>query len=184
MPTHIRPSFQYATGNCWLGRILAIWTENGLFSLEPFDSTEAFEIHLPHKLPAHHTLPADSARQEELDGILAAIEKPGVPMPALKLDLQGTPFQQSVWQAIRGIPPGQTRTYTQLASQLDNPRATRAVANACGANRLAFVVPCHRVIRSDGTPGGYRWGLARKRALLEREKSAARASEQDGFTES
>ncbi|MFC0704154.1 methylated-DNA--[protein]-cysteine S-methyltransferase [Marinobacter persicus] len=90
-------------------------------------------------------------------------------MPTLTLDLQGTSFQQEVWQAIREIPPGQTRTYTELARQLNKPKATRAVANACGANTIAVLIPCHRVVRSDGTPGGYRWGLARKKALLERE---------------
>ena len=162
----------YAARSCWLGKVLAIWSDQGLFSLEPFDSTEALEANLLQKPAAHHRAPVDSARQKDLDGILAAIENPGVPMPDITLELQGTPFQQSVWQVIRDIPAGQTRTYSQLANQLDTPRATRAVANACGANRLALVIPCHRVIRSDGQPGGYRWGLARKKALLELEKGA------------
>jgi AraC family transcriptional regulator of adaptative response/methylated-DNA-[protein]-cysteine methyltransferase len=83
----------------------------------------------------------------------------------LPLDIQGTAFQQKVWKALQQIPAGQTRTYAELARAIGQPKAARAVASACAANRLAVAIPCHRVLRSDGEPGGYRWGLKRKQAL-------------------
>jgi AraC family transcriptional regulator of adaptative response/methylated-DNA-[protein]-cysteine methyltransferase len=91
----------------------------------------------------------------------------------IPLDLHGTAFQWRVWQALVAIPPGQTRTYTELARAIGKPRSVRAVAGACAANRVAVVVPCHRVVRSDGSLGGYRWGLPRKASLLEAERRAA-----------
>ncbi|GHD47961.1 AraC family transcriptional regulator, regulatory protein of adaptative response / methylated-DNA-[protein]-cysteine methyltransferase [Marinobacter persicus] len=169
MPTPSNQALYYATDHCFLGPMLAVWTENGLSSLKPFDSQSELKAHLVQQLSGERITPVDSARRKDLQRVLAAIENPGTPMPTLTLDLQGTSFQQEVWQAIREIPPGQTRTYTELARQLNKPKATRAVANACGANTIAVLIPCHRVVRSDGTPGGYRWGLARKKALLERE---------------
>jgi AraC family transcriptional regulator of adaptative response/methylated-DNA-[protein]-cysteine methyltransferase len=89
--------------------------------------------------------------------------------PGLPLDVEATPFQLRVWEELRRIPAGQTRSYAQVAQALGQPRAVRAVANACGANPTAVVTPCHRVVRSDGSPGGYRWGLERKKALLQKE---------------
>jgi len=84
--------------------------------------------------------------------------------------VRGTAFQEAVWRALRAIPPGETRSYAELAAAAGSPGATRAAGSACGANPLAVVVPCHRVMRSDGAPGGYAWGLERKRALLARER--------------
>ncbi len=91
----------------------------------------------------------------------------------LPLDVQATAFQQRVWEALRRIRRGTTRTYSQIAKSLGKPKATRAVARACATNRVAVVIPCHRVVREDGNLAGYRWGLERKRALLENERSAA-----------
>ena len=91
--------------------------------------------------------------------------------PAEQLDLRGTVFQLRVWQALRQIPRGQTRSYSQLARELGDPKATRAVARACAVNRVALVVPCHRVVGADGSLTGYRWGVDRKRKLLAAEKS-------------
>jgi O-6-methylguanine DNA methyltransferase len=88
---------------------------------------------------------------------------------AIPLRLEGTSFQQAVWECLRTIPAGSTRTYAEIARAIQAPRAHRAVANACGANRVAVLIPCHRAVRSDGSSGGYRWGRERKRALLERE---------------
>ena len=88
---------------------------------------------------------------------------------ALPLDLRGTAFQQRVWQALRDIPVGHTLSYRELAARLGVPKAVRAVAGACAANTLAVAIPCHRVVRSDGALSGYRWGIERKRALIERE---------------
>ncbi|MEM8671451.1 MAG: methylated-DNA--[protein]-cysteine S-methyltransferase [Planctomycetota bacterium] len=103
--------------------------------------------------------------QESLVDPKAAIDIP--------LDIQGTPFQQQVWKALVQIPMGATLTYAELARQIGRPTATRAVASACASNDLAIAIPCHRVIRSDGGLGGYRWGIDRKATLLEREQSAA-----------
>jgi AraC family transcriptional regulator of adaptative response/methylated-DNA-[protein]-cysteine methyltransferase len=96
------------------------------------------------------------------------------PLPELALDLHGTPFQLRVWQALRTIPPGQTASYAQIATAIGAPAAARAVAGACAANPVAVLVPCHRVVSKDGSLSGYRWGLARKQALLARE-GASRA---------
>jgi AraC family transcriptional regulator of adaptative response/methylated-DNA-[protein]-cysteine methyltransferase len=88
------------------------------------------------------------------------------------LDIRGTAFQQRVWNALQQIPPGTTATYTEIAKKIGMPKAVRAVAQACGANALAVAIPCHRVIKNDGSLSGYRWGVDRKRALLEREAHA------------
>ncbi len=91
-------------------------------------------------------------------------------LPDLEIDVRGSPFQREVWRAISAIPPGETRSYSELAALIGRPKAVRAVARACGANELAILIPCHRVIRADGGLGGYRWGIEWKRMLLEREK--------------
>ena len=90
----------------------------------------------------------------------------------LPLDVRGTAFQQRVWQALRDIPAGQTASYAEVAAKIGKPAAVRAVAQACAANSLAVAIPCHRVVRSDGALSGYRWGVERKRALLDREAAA------------
>ena len=103
-----------------------------------------------------------------LAGVARFVESPalGIDLP---LDVGGTAFQQRVWRALRKIPRGTTASYADIARKIDAPKSVRAVAQACGANRLALVIPCHRVVRSDGALSGYRWGVTRKRALLERE---------------
>jgi AraC family transcriptional regulator, regulatory protein of adaptative response / methylated-DNA-[protein]-cysteine methyltransferase len=100
--------------------------------------------------------------------VVGLVETPARPLDLL-LDLRGTTFQQRVWQALREIPAGTTATYTEVASRIGAPRAVRAVAHACAVNALAVAVPCHRVVRSDGALSGYRWGVERKRRLLESE---------------
>ena len=101
---------------------------------------------------------------------MAVVEQPRLGLD-LPLDVQGTAFQQRVWQALRSIPAGQTVSYTQLAQRIGQPSASRAVASACAANPVAVAIPCHRVVRTDGSLSGYRWGVERKRALLLREAS-------------
>ncbi|RYZ63133.1 MAG: methylated-DNA--[protein]-cysteine S-methyltransferase, partial [Proteobacteria bacterium] len=100
--------------------------------------------------------------------VVGLVERPGR-AAALPLDVRGTAFQERVWQALAAIPAGETRTYSDIAEALGAPRAVRAVAGACAANRLAVAIPCHRVVRVDGSLSGYRWGIERKRALLDRE---------------
>ena len=100
--------------------------------------------------------------------VIGVIEQPDIGID-LPLDVRGTAFQQRVWDALRAIPPGQTASYAQIAARIGSPKSVRAVAQACAANTLAVAIPCHRVVRSDGALSGYRWGVARKRALLSRE---------------
>jgi AraC family transcriptional regulator, regulatory protein of adaptative response / methylated-DNA-[protein]-cysteine methyltransferase len=108
------------------------------------------------------------------DATLALVEAPHIPA-SLPVDARGTPFQRRVWEALRAIPPGQTASYAEIARRIGAPKATRAVAGACAANPVAVAIPCHRVVRSDGALSGYRWGVERKRKLLEREKSRVTA---------
>ncbi|MNQ99116.1 Bifunctional transcriptional activator/DNA repair enzyme Ada [compost metagenome] len=100
--------------------------------------------------------------------VIGFIEAPQLGLD-LPLDVRGTAFQERVWQALREIPPGSTASYAEIAERIGSPRAVRAVAQACAANSLAVAIPCHRVVRSDGNLSGYRWGVERKRRLLERE---------------
>ena len=108
-----------------------------------------------------------------IDAVHAHIDD-GTALPSLPLHLQGTAFQQTVWQALRDIPAGQTRSYSAIAAAVGAPRAMRAVGSACAANRVAVLVPCHRVLRGDGGLGGFRWGAAIKQALLAAEGQADR----------
>jgi AraC family transcriptional regulator of adaptative response/methylated-DNA-[protein]-cysteine methyltransferase len=109
--------------------------------------------------------------------VVAFIEAPAQGL-SLPLDIQGTAFQRRVWEALQAIPAGQTATYAEVAARIGQPTAARAVARACAANRLAVAIPCHRVVRGDGTAGGYRWGTARKDALLQTEEAEQPHAEQ------
>jgi AraC family transcriptional regulator, regulatory protein of adaptative response / methylated-DNA-[protein]-cysteine methyltransferase len=101
--------------------------------------------------------------------VIALVEAPGHSAADLPIDIRGTAFQHRVWEALRNIPAGTTATYAEIASRIGKPTAVRAVGRACGANPLAVVIPCHRVVRNDGALSGYRWGIERKRVLLQRE---------------
>ena len=117
----------------------------------------------------------ESAGSAQLDAWIAALDahlSRATPAPHLPLDLRGTAFQMRVWRFLQGIPLGETRSYADVAQAIGAPKATRAVGTACGANRVAVLVPCHRVLRGDGGLGGYRWGLERKRALLDAERAS------------
>jgi AraC family transcriptional regulator of adaptative response/methylated-DNA-[protein]-cysteine methyltransferase len=113
--------------------------------------------------------PASSALDAWVDALCAHLDK-GAPRPDLPLDLKGTAFQLSVWRFLLSVPEGELVSYADVASGIGAPRAVRAAASACGANRLAVLVPCHRVLRGDGGIGGYRWGISRKRALIAGER--------------
>jgi AraC family transcriptional regulator of adaptative response/methylated-DNA-[protein]-cysteine methyltransferase len=126
----------------------------------------------------------DALLATALTAVRAAVDAPGGAaaerIAAVALDVAGSPFQRRVWDALRAIPAGETRSYGAVAASLGAPKAARAVARACATNRVALLVPCHRVVRGEGTSGGYRWGEARKRALLERERAAARGASRSG----
>ena len=157
------------------GRLLVGATDRGVAAVLLGDTDAGLARDLRAQFPA-----ADIARVNAGDAwlrglvrrVAAEVRRPGS-AGVIPLDLQGTAFQWKVWQALTAIPAGQTRTYAELARSVGRPRAIRAVASACAANRVAVVVPCHRVIRRDGTLGGYRWGLPRKAGLLKAERRAA-----------
>jgi AraC family transcriptional regulator of adaptative response/methylated-DNA-[protein]-cysteine methyltransferase len=123
---------------------------------------------LQDRFPRANLVGADERFERTIAAVIAFVERPssGLDLP---LDVRGTAFQHRVWQALRGIPSGTTVSYAELARRIGAPRSTRAVAQACSANAIAVAIPCHRVVRTDGGLSGYRWGIERKRALLERE---------------
>lgn len=165
-----RVRIRYATAACDLGRVLLAATDRGVCAVSLADTDEELAAFLRAEFPAA-VLEADA---EGLRGWLTELlrhlagEQPHAELP---LDVRATAFQRRVWEELRKIPPGQTRTYKQVAEAIGAPRAVRAVARACATNPVSVVVPCHRVVGSDGKLTGYRWGLARKQKLLDREQS-------------
>jgi AraC family transcriptional regulator of adaptative response/methylated-DNA-[protein]-cysteine methyltransferase len=156
-----------------LGQALVATTERGICMVELGEDADALETKLRTEFPRARLQRVDAGRDEFLAprvrAVADALAGNEVRVP---LALVGTAFQKRVWDALMKIPRGQTRSYAELAASLGAPRAARAVASACAHNRVAVVVPCHRVIRGDGSLGGYRWGLDIKRGLLERESAA------------
>ena len=156
----------YATVKCDLGYLLIATTDKGICAVKlgdrPADLVETLKTEFDRA-----ALVEDNSHREWSEQILRSIEGTDLDLP---LDIRGTVFQQQVWQALQKIPYGETRTYQEIANELNKPKATRAVGSACGANPIALVIPCHRVLRSDGGLGGYRWGIERKQKLLEIER--------------
>jgi AraC family transcriptional regulator of adaptative response/methylated-DNA-[protein]-cysteine methyltransferase len=159
---------RFAVGECSLGAILVAATERGVCAIELGDDADALVRELQDRFPHAELTGGDAEFEALVAHVVGFVEAPGVGL-ALPLDLRGTAFQQRVWQALRAIPAGTTVSYGELARRIGAPRAVRAVAGACAANTLAVAIPCHRVVRTDGALSGYRWGVARKRALLARE---------------
>lgn len=161
-------SVRYTLADCILGRCLVAESERGICAilLGNDDATLISELHA--LFPTAQDAPADADFSQHVSEVIAVINSRNTPL-SLPLDIQGTAFQQQVWQALRTIPCGETVSYQQLANAIGKPKAVRAVASACAANKLAIVIPCHRVIRGDGALSGYRWGIVRKAQLLQRE---------------
>lgn len=161
-------SVHYTIGVCSLGAFLIAWRAQGLCALQIGDQPAALVEALKRRFP--QAVPGDEDPQsaDTMAAVAAFIDDPSrdIDLPLAPI---GTPFQQRVWQALRTIPAGTTASYRDIAVRIGAPGAARAVARACANNPLAVVIPCHRVIRSDGTLSGYRWGIDRKRRLLERE---------------
>lgn len=157
---------RYAIVDTILGEMLLAATEKGICRLSFDEDAAALRRRFPKALIEE----GGAAMAELVTGAIAAIEMPAT-MPDLPLDVAGTAFQQAVWQELRRIPPGETRSYAQIATAVGKPGAVRATGSANGANNVAVLIPCHRVIRSDGTLGGYAYGLDRKSELLRREAS-------------
>lgn len=157
-----------------IGQALVAATDRGICFTALGDDRASLAAELRRRLPAADLTPADATLSAWAAEIAAFVTHPSA-QPDLPLDIGGTAFQAQVWRALRKIPPGQTRSYREIAAALGRPRAVRAVAQACASNKLALLVPCHRVVRSDGDLAGYRWGVERKRQLLARERAAAEA---------
>lgn len=154
-----------------LGPLLVAATDKGLCRIAFDEELEDIRARLPHA----EIIPADAQFEALVAEVVALVDDPARSSAHLPLDARGTAFQQAVWQALRAIPAGETRTYAQIASATGRPQAVRAAGTACGDNVLAVLIPCHRVLRSDGGLGGYAYGLERKRALLDRESRISEA---------
>lgn len=162
----MQETITYALHPCRYGLALIAFSAKGLCALFLGESAQVLEgalaVHVP-RARLERTLAKKTAQD-----VLRAIET-GYPKNHLALDLRGTPFQRRVWHALCAIPRGETRSYAEIARAIGAPLAARAVGQACGANALALVIPCHRALRSDGKISGYRWGIARKRKILRAE---------------
>ena len=171
-------SIRYTTTATPLGQLLVAATARGICAVTLGADDAELEARLADEFPHAARERVDAGREEWLDAVIAHIagelgwnraDAPALP----PLDVAATAFQWRVWNALTRIPAGETRSYGELAAAIGSPKAARAVGNACGNNRLALIVPCHRVVREDGSPGGWRWGVQRKRELLARERRMA-----------
>ena len=161
-------SIRYAIVQSYLGWVLVAVTDRGICRIDFDDTPEILKTRLKNNFPKAGLQEDDPGIRTIIAQTIAFLEAPERGL-ALPLDVQGTAFQHRVWAALRNIPSGATVSYGEIAEQIGNPKAARAVAGACASNNIAVAIPCHRVVKSDGELGGYRWGVERKRALLERE---------------
>lgn len=162
-------TLRFAIGEASLGHVLVAQSDRGICAILLGDEEMALKRELRDQFPAATLKAADPGFEKVVRQVIRFVEKPNTGFD-LPLDIQGTAFQQRVWQALREIPAGETASYRDIARRIGSPKAVRAVAGACAANHLAVAVPCHRVVKSDGAISGYRWGVERKRELLAREK--------------
>lgn len=162
---------RFAVGDCSLGSILVAQSEKGICAILLGDDPEQLVRDLEDRFPRAGLTGGDRKFEKLVAKVIGFVETPGTGLD-LPLDIRGTAFQHRVWEALRRIPAGTTVNYTSLAQQIGHPKAVRAVARACAANAIAVAIPCHRVVRNDGALSGYRWGVARKRALLDKESKS------------
>lgn len=163
-------SIRFAVGECSLGSILVATTDKGLCAIALGDDPDALLRDLQDRFANAQLVGGDQNFETLVARVVGFVEAPALGLD-LPLDVRGTAFQQRVWQALREIPAGSTASYAQVAARIGAPKSTRAVAQACAANAIAVAIPCHRVIRNDGGLSGYRWGVERKRTLLDCEAS-------------
>jgi AraC family transcriptional regulator of adaptative response/methylated-DNA-[protein]-cysteine methyltransferase len=164
-------TIRFAVGECSLGSILVAATAKGVCAIQFGDDPDVLVRSLQDVFPQAKLVGGDPAFEQLVAKVVGFIEAPrqGLDLP---LHVRGTAFQQKVWRALRKIRPGKTASYAEIAEKIGEPKAVRAVAQACGANPVAVAIPCHRVVRRDGALSGYRWGVERKRTLLEKEAAA------------
>lgn len=165
-------AIRFVTVETALGWVLLAATDRGICAAEFGQAPEPMEARLRSRFPAATVTGGDAELQDWAERIMRFIIAPDQQLD-LPLDIRGTAFQAQVWRALQRIPPGRTASYAEIAAAIGRPTAVRAVARACAGNQLALLVPCHRVVRGDGSIGGYRWGVERKRALLAREAAVA-----------
>lgn len=163
---------RFAVGDCSLGAFLVARSALGICAILLGDDPDALVRDLQDRFPRADLVGGDEGFEREVAAAVSLIEHPSGGL-SLPLDIRGTAFQQRVWRALQEIPVGSTASYRDIATRIGAPTAVRAVAQACAANALAIAIPCHRVVRLDGDLSGYRWGVERKRVLLDREKAAA-----------
>jgi AraC family transcriptional regulator of adaptative response/methylated-DNA-[protein]-cysteine methyltransferase len=159
---------RFAVGECSLGSILVAQSKRGVCAIALGDDPDGLVRELQDRFPRANLIGGDAEFEGLVAKVVGFVEAPALGLD-LPLDIRGTAFQQRVWQALREIPPGKTASYAEIAKRIGSPKSVRAVAQACAANTLAIAIPCHRVVRNDGTVSGYRWGVERKRTLLNRE---------------
>ena len=164
----INTDIRFAVGECTLGSILVACSERGVCAILLGDDPEVLVRELQDCFPRSNLIGRDRNFEQLVATVVGFVETPAIGLN-LPLDIRGTAFQQRVWQALRKIPPGKTVSYSEVAETIGSPKSVRAVARACAANTLAVAIPCHRVVRNDGGLSGYRWGVERKRVLLDKE---------------
>jgi len=167
----VNEEIRFAVGESSLGAILVASSKKGVASILLGDDPEALARDLQDRFPKANLIGGDKDYEAMVSQVVGFIEAPGLGLD-LPLDVRGTAFQQRVWQALKEIPVGRTASYAEIARRIGSPKSVRAVAGTCAANNLAVAIPCHRVVRNDGSLSGYAWGVDRKRALLEREARA------------
>jgi len=166
-----REPIRFGIEKCSFGLILVAATDQGICAIMLGDDASALERELHAHFPRSQPVGQDREFEHLLAKVVDFVEAPSLGLD-LSLDMRGTAFQQRVWQALRAIPPGTTASYAEIAERIGAPKAAYAVGQACASNIIAVAIPCHRAVRKNGALAGYRWGIARKRALLERESRA------------
>jgi AraC family transcriptional regulator of adaptative response/methylated-DNA-[protein]-cysteine methyltransferase len=161
-------ALRFAIGECSLGFVLVAHSERGICAILLGDEPEILSRDLQDRFPGATLIDGSDELEQFVSKILGFVEAPASALD-LPLDVRGTAFQRKVWQALRKIPIGETVSYTEIAARIGAPKAVRGVASACASNPIALAIPCHRIVRNDGALSGYRWGVERKRALIQRE---------------
>ena len=162
---------RFAIGECSLGSILVAQSERGVCAILLGDDPDELARDLQDRFPRANLIGGDGEFEQLVSKVVGFVEAPALGLD-LPLDVRGTAFQQRVWQELREIPVGETASYTDIANRISSPGSAKEVSEVCAANALAVAIPCHRVVKKDGALSGYRWGVKRKRALLEKEAHA------------